>query len=345
MKSIKTVVFKKEMTWPEAATYGLHGTYPMNLMWFLGMYREQGQVPNCSAINLIGSTREFIKWANQFKHYRIKKCKLTWVPMIKGPIRRVDPGRWGVYQPQNLAPDTMLEYISAAQPAGIIGADYVATQSYQTDYEAYIVNPTVMPAYGDLDGNIGVKQYFLSDRDFGDLAISNEMLPYIKRPHAKRHLMDNTWSHVWYPKVPKVFRFGHTGSNNDPNDGQHNLLYVTDGTLSKFPWLPLITVSRGNIAGQQPQPYDESIAMRADCTVPYIAIRNRRTYQWVGPNNGQSVRSILGIPGKWHFHVTFQFKTRRSSMAQQITDMDSNGTFTKSGVSKVTAPQNPVNGL
>jgi hypothetical protein len=296
-------------------------------MWFLGMYNNAGQISNCSPINLIGSEKEFLKWANQFKHFRVKKVKMTWVPMVKGPIQRVDPGKWGVYTGEPIAEQS---YVNISNEASF-------RHSYQTDYEAYIIDPVVMPAYGSLDPAIGGKQWYLTDRDFDDIAVTNEMLPYIKRPAAKRHLMDHTWSHTWVPKVPRVFNFAYTNANTNLLDGTNNLLSITDGTLKKFPWVPICINQRFNN-----QDVSESVALRMDCTMPYIAIRDRRTYQWTGVDNNV-VRTILGIPGKWHFHVTFQFKTRRSSQAAIFTDIASDGTLTKSNIAKVTAPQNPAN--
>lgn len=330
--SIKTVTFKKEIPWPENGTYGLNSSWPMNIMWFLGLYRAATQVPNCSPINLIGSTKEFLKWANQYKHFRLKKVRLTWVPMVKGPISRVDPGKWATYAPQ-VGVDAMVNYVNITDPTANPNVDPKAFHSYQTDYEAYIVDPVVMPAYGKLDNAIGVDQFYLAERDFGDVAISNDQLPLIKRPHAKRYLMDHTWSHSWVPRVPKVFRFAYTTPNVNVDDGVNNLLSTTDGSLTRFPWLPIIVNQRVNN-----QPVDESVTLRTDCTVPYIAIRDRRNYNWQGAAS-TSIRTVLGIPGKWHFHVTFQFKTRRSSMSAILVDMDGNGTFTKSATARSGAPQ------
>jgi len=266
----------------------------MHYVFYMGQ-QENGDYMCLNPLGLMPSSSELIKILNEWQEFRVKTITLEWLPSVKGNPRRVETG------------------------------GTVSDNASYKSYLCYTVMPTHSPArYNQATGTIAANST-LCDFDFFNGAMTNTMLDQQQNPKPRIHQMNNHWKMTWKAMIPSAERWQYSSPNltTGPAWGTDYLQTLQNGKWRPMPWMPLV-----NSGGDS----TSSIAitgLMGWLRQPYMAFRDDKTFAWL---DGSTMIGN-GMYGRWRLSSTWEFRKRRSSVAQIFVDYN-----TTTGVLTVNSP-------
>lgn len=288
--------FVRTMYQTNSAVPQFDATNPVALHYMLDMgLQENGDYSCLNPLGLLPSTAEFIKLLNQWQEFRVKSITLQWIPSVKGNPIRVE--------------------------TGLTIVDNAAYLSYLT----YLIMPSHAPARYNLSTGTLASNAEMSDFDFFNGSMTNEMLDQAQNPRPEIHAMNNPWKKTWKAQVPAMDRYNYSAQNltTGPVWGTDYIQSMQSGKWKAFPWLPLVN------SGGDASSSISITGLLAWLRQPYVAMRNDKTWAW------QSAVGVAanGMYGRWRLSSTWEFRKRRASTSQLFVDYN-----TTTGVLTVASP-------
>lgn len=281
--------------------------HPRSLTHVIRWNNANTEIPQLVPAQLWPSKNELVRLVDQWKEFKIHKITFRWVPVVKGPPKKVDTG-W---------------ISSDASPVNDYGMRGRA--------QVWIMNPPTMPdLFGGFQPQDASHWWDPNMKYTGPIA--NADIRQMKFPKPVKRFMDKPFAITIKPKIRSNKIVSVQESNGPVNYGVEQDVILA--TQKAFPWMPLLNsrIIREDdlISGAALDTAEANLTgHKVIIKQPFLACKDMLSGVWM---------DNVPIPGTWYITTYMYVRGRRHVNAPQIIDVDPRlGTVTMQS----TNPDNP----
>lgn len=261
---------------------------PLSLTHVLGWNNELGEIPQLVPAQLWPSKNELVRIVDQWRDFRIHKIHFRWVPIARGPPKKVDVG-W---------------IASGATPMDT---------GTRNRIQCFITFPPRFPdTTNGAQNPLDAAKYFDPQIKYWG-PIENASLLQSGHPRPVRYYIDKSFQFTLKAKVRKNQIVTGVTSNGIAQWGHEQDIVVA--TERPFPWLPFINpkMSVDNVDGAPEVALAQLTGNKLAIKQPFISLRNCGTGEWLGETY---------IPGTWYITTYMYVRGRRKNNGPQVQNVD-----------------------